>query len=140
MLKAGKHKRQLEDALIGCAYGLVIGGIYASWIVLMILFNGSFTVPMRHGAELNGLRAIAAFLVTGGVAGTIISQLKRPMQNRVFAVFVGAVFGTMLVAQLDQAISWSNGTEFGSLVGGGIIAIGLGGYAGLKVREGLMKQ
>ncbi len=139
-MKSRYFVRRMEDALIGCAYGTVLGAIYASWIVVMILLNGSFTVQMPHGAELNGLRAIAAFLLTGAVAGTIISQLKRPMQNRAFAAAVGAIFGTMLVAQLDDAISWSDGSEFGSLVGGGLVAIGIGGYAGLKVREGLMKK
>lgn len=134
-----RFRQRLDDAILGGLTGAFFGVLYASWVVLLMLLNGSVLVRMRHGAMLHGGGAITAFVLTGVLAGVVMSQLRTAMtKSRVFAFILGAGFGVLLCAGLVRSLSGVDRSRLDSFLAAAVVGIGLGGYTGLQVRKGML--
>jgi hypothetical protein len=128
--------RYLQRIVKLCGWGAVMGCIFATWVIILAVVQGSLDVRIRGREEVNVLVAAAVYIGGGGIAGAIVGLLYPLARWRLGAVLVGITALTPFALGIGLSLtglgqSWEAANTFAAAV----VAIGLGGGLGMIYRE-----
>ena len=83
----------LSNVVWGIKWGLVYAAIYCAWVVVLIVLNGSLTIPFRKDMPVNALLVMATYLWGGVTAGAVLGLLRPLARHRWGAAMVGLAAG-----------------------------------------------
>lgn len=131
----GDTPSRLSRAKVGAAVGLMAGALLALWVAVLMLANGSVSIPQRSGTSLRGDHAMAVYLGVAPLVGLVIGALPECFSTRLRAYATGALIGGLVGAVITKVSLGQPLFSRPSMLSVLVFMFVIGGYGGLVIRR-----
>jgi hypothetical protein len=95
-LALGERMTVLRNIGWGMRWGARLALIFCGWILVLMLFERSLTLHLRHGHAGPGLGVIVLYMIGGPFAGAIVGLLRPLLRWRLGAMATGTLAAVLL--------------------------------------------
>lgn len=119
----------------GIAGGLTFSIVFCLWVVVLIILNRSFTIPVGSGESAHAGIIALTYLWGGAAAGALVGLLRPLVRSSLGAPIVGMVAAVPVFAGVRIGLKGFVPLDREDIVVFGLLSIIAGGLAGAILRE-----